>query len=220
MSLGNNVLSNTFMRPTLIPLPLGCMFAACQVGAISFTAGTSPTSTSDYSITASAGLEYKTHASGLVGLGVAGATGGEIDVDEWLKVTFTTGQQIEEFSLAFFYDGPEHNDPMEKAQITVNGVKYYAQVTGESTVSWTGSGTQTVLSPATATGDGWFRFNNPFGDTMVTTLEFTAVSVPGSANNSDYSLATFTTVPDGGATLMLLGGALVVVGTLRRRFGR
>lgn len=209
------------MRPTLIPLAVGCMIAACQVGAISFTASTSPTSTSDYSITASAALQYKTHASGLVGLGVAGATAGEIDVNEWLMVTFATGQQIEEFSLAFFYDGPEHSDPPEKAQITVNGTEvYYAQVTGETTVSWTGSGTFTVLSPASSTGDGWFRLNNPFDDTLVTSLKFEAVSVPGYGNNSDYSLATFTTVPDGGATLMLLGGALVVVGTLRRRFGR
>ncbi len=39
------------------------------------------------------------------------------------------------------------------------------------------------------------------------------------AGTSHYALFNPTTVPDGGATLMLLGGALVALGALRRKSG-
>jgi hypothetical protein len=94
------------------------IWAAYQVSAISFTAGSSPTSTADYTITASAALVTKTY-SGLTGLGVAGATAGEIDVNEWLLVDLTVPQKLSEFSLAFFYNGPEFGgSPREGANHT------------------------------------------------------------------------------------------------------
>jgi len=51
-------------------------------------------------------------------------------------------------------------------------------------------------------------------------MSFTTVSVQGFGNSSGFFLATVASVPDGGVTLMLLGGALLVVGVLRRRFDR
>jgi hypothetical protein len=51
------------------------------------------------------------------------------------------------------------------------------------------------------------------------TITLPSTFAPGGPGLSHISLYNKTTVPDGGATLMLLGGALVGLGALRRKLG-
>lgn len=50
-------------------------------------------------------------------------------------------------------------------------------------------------------------------------IEIPAALGTTGGGTSHYSLYNYSGVPDGGATLMLLGGALVGLGALRRKFG-
>ncbi|MGE0407800.1 MAG: hypothetical protein AB7P23_00910, partial [Amphiplicatus sp.] len=47
---------------------------------------------------------------GQFGLGVAGATGGEIDFGESLSVAFDVNAVLDAFRIVFFYNGPEFGD--------------------------------------------------------------------------------------------------------------
>jgi len=59
-----------------------------------------------------------------------------------------------------------------------------------------------------------------FGGALdVLTAEFCALDPTGQLLNQTYSVAGFTSVPDGGTTLTLLGIGLISLTVLRRRFG-
>jgi hypothetical protein len=66
-----------------------------------------------------------------------------------------------------------------------------------------------------STGDVYINFASALN---VLTAEFCALSPTGQLFSQTYSGAGFTTVPDGGTTLALLGIGLVSLPALRRRF--
>lgn len=173
------------------------------VNAITITAtdiglgGTSDTVTIDgFSVdfTATGGnLDSKTIA-GVTGVGVSGATGGEIDIGEAiLAASFTSPAYLTSFILAFLYDGPEYNDVQEVAQITVTQLSgpdlvgtlttVYVSLTNAVTATWDfAPGTVTNLSPAlgpppddAADGAAQWRVNNPFGNVLITSVKFEAL---------------------------------------------
>lgn len=167
-------------------------------------------------------FQYKT-VNGATGLGVSGQTGGEIDVNESIAGTFSTPILLEAFRVLFIYNGPEFNDPNEKASVSINNGALSGMLTvnGENTAVWSVPGAiVTNCGATTVDGTGCFVIQNPFGSTAVSNIAFTALSVPSTSNNSDYSLSQLdvTTVPEP-ATLCLLGlGAAAIV--RRRRAGR
>ena len=136
---------------------------------------------------------------GIKGLGVVGGTvNNEIDVARE-SVTFTFGAPTTLSSLtlgALFQPGQYGDTVFEKAMVTINGTSsYYLQVTGNTTASWTGSGSVLNLSPALQPLGGAFIINNPFS-VAVNTLRFSAVSV----GNETYKDSDFTVVSVQGCT--------------------
>jgi hypothetical protein len=86
-----------------------------------------------------------------------------------------------------------------------------------------GSAESGVLELVTTTGTDIIDFSgqNSTGDVLVnfgSAAEFCALNPTGQLFNQSYSVAGFTTVPDGGTTLTLLGIGLVSLTALRRRF--
>ena len=213
---------------TSAALAAGLFVSATTAHAISYDATTAinPTVAPDgasFSVTPGRSLGTKSQA-GFKTLGVTGgASGNEIDIGEWLKITFTSGPQIiESLTLGLLFDGPEYSDPNEKAIILVNGTEYYSlQAVGSTTAKWNGAvnpGVVQNLSPATGSTDAavW-KLINPFGNTAVTSIKlFPSEWVP----QSDFGLVGFSThaVPDSAGTLSLLGLALLTLVVVRRRF--
>jgi hypothetical protein len=162
------------------------------------------------------------------GVGVAGATGGEIDINESITFGFNTAQYIDNFILTLLFakgeliTGP-YGDPNEIAQISAlpSAISYTLQATGSNTAIWTGQGSWDFLGAnATQEGDSaaW-RVNNPFGDSAVTSLTFSALNSQGGTNNSDYAFNSLVTSPVPEPTTMpLLGLGLLGVAGARRRF--
>jgi len=66
-----------------------------------------------------------------------------------------------------------------------------------------------------STGDVFVNFGSALN---VLTAEFLALNPTGQLFSQSYSVAGYTTVPDGGTTLTLLGIGLVSLTALRRRF--
>ena len=84
-----------------------------------------------------------------------------------------------------------------------------------------------VLELITTTGTDYFDFSgNSSGDVYINfggaldvlTAEFCALDPTGQLFNQTYSVAGFTSVPDGGTTVMLLGIGLLSLVVFRRRF--
>jgi hypothetical protein len=71
------------------------------------------------------------------------------------------------------------------------------------------------FSGLNSTGNAYVNFGSALD---VLAAEFCALSPTGQLLNQSYSVAGFTTVPDGGTTLTLLGIGLIGLTTLRRRF--
>ena len=89
-------------------------------------------------------------------------------------------------------------------QLSTSTGTYYASFLGQQTSS------QNPL------GDVYVNFG---GALDVLSAQFYAVNAVGTlVGNQNYSVAGFTTVPDGGTTLTLLGIGLVSLTGLRRRF--
>jgi hypothetical protein len=86
---------------------------------------------------------------------------------------------------------------------------------GSGTITFSGGGSQYILAkygnnPALV----WYNPDGFWGDFSVQ-AKFTEFNNGGGMSHVDL----FNYVPDGGATLMLLGGALIGLGALRRKFG-
>jgi hypothetical protein len=80
----------------------------------------------------------------------------------------------------------------------------------------TATGTDIIdFSGLNSSGDVYVNFGGPLN---VLTAEFCAINPTGQLFGQSYSVAGFTTVPDGGSTLMLLGIGLISLTALRRRF--
>lgn len=173
------------------------------------------------------------------GVGVSGSSNdlvkGEIDKDEWLTATLETARKITSIDLSFMY-GPGTQKPngsynagayadtvFEVAGITTDGsVTGKLTITGTDSAIWNLGGIVTNLSPSIKKRGGWYQILNPFGETFVSSLTFTAITQPGapadSFKNSDYSLVGIKAapVPEPGTVGALLGlGALG--GLLSRR---
>lgn len=81
------------------------------------------------------------------------------------------------------------------------------------------SGYEWVLAKYDGPLAGYVLFNVPgLGGTTIPQLSHSIWGGPGQYDLSHFTGFGSTSVPDGGATLMLLGGALVGLETLRRRF--
>ncbi|MFL1463422.1 PEP-CTERM sorting domain-containing protein [Roseococcus sp. DSY-14] len=167
-----------------------------------------------------------------LGVGVSGGrTGDEIDIGEAITGTPLGGPvRVTSLTLGVLFDGPEFDDVNEVAQVTVNGtLSFLLTAIGATTATWTGLGTVTNISPATANGGGaGWRIDNPFGQLAITSISLTALPgacagdalLGGCSNPSDFTLVQMVTapaaVPAPGA-LALFGAALLGLGLARRR---
>lgn len=170
----------------------------------------------DLTVSASGGdgvLQSKSFG-GETGLGIAGDTSGEIDIDEVMTISFNVDSIVNAFRIVFFYNGPEFGDPLEKGTVTVTYADstvavFTFQASGENTLTFDGFGSVTNCGDTNATGSGCFDFtDDPLGTLLVTSIAFAASSVPGSTDESDFALASldFTAIPVPGALLLLLTG--------------
>ena len=198
------------------------LMASGLAKASSYDANSFATSGSGYSFSSSGNLGFKT-IDGWTGLGIEGGpSGNEVDLGQFLQVSFLSPEVVNSLSLAFLYDGPEYGDPNEKALITINGTTTYTlQATGEFSAIWSGPGSVQNLSGANGVNGAVWKLTNPFGNNLVNSIKFESISVPGGVgNDTDYSLQSFGTsvpTPDSGSTLGLLSLVLVSCGVLKRK---
>ncbi|MCZ8133340.1 MAG: PEP-CTERM sorting domain-containing protein [Steroidobacteraceae bacterium] len=148
-------------------------------------------------------------APALKGIGVRGATAGEIDVGERLIATAGPGQsfRIDRLVLGLLFDGPEFGDVQEQAQITAHllgggsiiGVLQNtfetAPASPDNDTTWdkavwtltqgnitSPGGAPQNLSPSTHHRGAVWELTNPFGSAQITKLVFTAI--PGTRHSS------------------------------------
>lgn len=149
--------------------------------------------------------------------------GGNVEIDDGqtLILNFATPQIFSDLTLGLLFDD-EFSDDFEAAGVLADGssFQFILAVTSATTATWNGPGaTVANISPAAPLGGGVWSITTPFADLPVSELRFT--SAPGITNNSsgDYGLVRFTShsVPEAGATLVLLGTALAAMWSAARR---
>ncbi|WP_052646632.1 PEP-CTERM sorting domain-containing protein [Spirulina subsalsa] len=184
---------------------------------------------------------YLTHKSfeGFYGLGIAenpdpnlqwkdDPSWGEIDSNgEFLRVDLAVTKALRSIDLNFLYQPGVNSDRVfEVAEITAtlldgSFLTHTLTVTGDTSASWSGTGSVVNVSPSTAGGGGWYSILNPFGDLEVASLSFAAVRVNDSLTrqswDSDYTLKGIATVPEPATVLGLVGVAALAGFGVRRR---
>ena len=183
--------------------------------------------------TANATFGFKT-LGGARGLGVRGGdSGNEIDygVDggENIFIEFGSGTGLSSLTLGAIFNGPEHGDVDEIAQIvatladgsTLTGTLFMQGDGAANDGIWVLEGADSDVaaqcSGMTGSGPGLCSISDPFGSATIVDLRFTALDDRngGFGNNSDYTLVSMT-VPEP-ATLGLLGLGLFGLGAAIRR---
>ena len=211
-------------------------FADVTVLGTSFADGASTQATAIGTFSAYSGanlgkFDFKAAQGGYQGVGVEGATAGEIDRTEKITGVLNQAYGISQFTLGLLFDGPEYGDVNEKAQVTVDFAddnssalfSYTLTSTSATTADWSGfAGVVQNLSPATLSLGGAWSVLNPFGNRKINSISFTALNgVCGSAggycnNQSDFTLVSVTAVPEVETYAMMLAG-LGLMGTIARR---
>jgi hypothetical protein len=176
-----------------------------------------------------AGQAMEVKTSGIVtGLGIESSAvdDPEIGVGEVLRATFSQGLVVTGIQLGLLFDGPEFSDVQESAQITATfaggqSVSYTLTALYDSLFSWNGMGSVALLGGSnTESNGGIWQLTNPFGRSLVTQLDFTALAGTcgsgGCKNPSDYLVMSVTAVPEP-ATMALMAAGLGVVGWAARR---
>jgi hypothetical protein len=211
---------------TLI-LTLGLATAgALQATPIDFMASVDGiAATSDYSFSATGGSVVLGLKNGAYFVGVKGGQAGtEIDGNQSLTVNFSASERLASLSLALLFNGPEYGDNNEIAAAFTSGADTYElRLTGQNAAQWfkNNSWVTNVIGQETSLGGrGLFTIENPFGLSTVTSFKLFPIDTPNSADGSDFGLYAFSTVPDAGSTLLLMGAALIGFAGLARRFRR
>jgi hypothetical protein len=182
--------------------------------------------TADYSFTAQGGSLQVATKNGQTFLGVSGGeTKPEIDSGQSLTVWFTQPERLASLSLVLLFNGPEYGDTGEiAAAFTSAGDDYQLRVTGENAGQWYKNNVfvSNVWGSGTLTGGaGKWVIENPFGLSTVTSFKLYPIdNVPAGKDGSDFGLFAFSTVPDAGSTLALMGVALLGLAGFARRSRR
>ena len=175
---------------------------------------------------------------GYTGVGVQGATNGEIDwrsgLSESITVDLANPAAIASITLGLLFNGPEYSDVREVARITVNGSDTYSLRTGsaENVAAWYHGNTflanvNYIPGAGTQSGEaGAITLWSPFGNTVVDTIAFAAdfgvnsytcgAGTASCTNQSDYNVVNVTAVPEPQTYALLLAG-LGAVGFVARR---
>ena len=186
-----------------------------------------------WNATATGGTFQTKSQAGWTGVGISGGySGNEIDVAQSILFKFDSAQIISDFTLTLLFSQGPYRDPNEVAKILVNNTSWY-YLTAKypaPAATWVGTSisgaTIENLSPAnTTSGAAVWKVSNPFGDTGVTSLLFSAKEVvAGYGQDSDYCFNHLNTVPDPvpapvpePATLMLLGSGLLGLTGFRKK---
>ena len=156
------------------------------------------------------------------GLGVSGGTRGEIDVNEFVRGTFSSAVALDAFTILFLYNGGEFGDPNEVAQVSINGGSVIGTLTAhaENSAVWSLGGGVSNCGETNVTGTGCFRIANPFGNLLITDIAFTAVSAGSNLpNDSDFSLGAIEvpSAPEPSLLVLLAAGSLGLAARRPRR---
>ncbi|HEX2898191.1 MAG TPA: VPDSG-CTERM sorting domain-containing protein [Bacteroidia bacterium] len=187
--------------------------------------------TADYSFSATGGSLQTGTKNGVTFLGVSGGeTKPEIDGGQSLTVWFTEPQRLASLTLVLLFNGPEYGDTGEiAAAFTSGGDLYELRVIGENDGEWyrnnvkvadlttdAGNANNTQLGKA-----GKWTVLNPFGYSTVDSFTLYPIdNTPAGDDGSDFGLFAFSTVPDAGSTLALMGVALIGLAGFARRSRR
>lgn len=178
--------------------------------------------------------------AGVSGVGVTGGdSGNEIDIGQSIRASSETGFVLDSTELAFLFDGPEFGDVEEIAKITATffGDSPAAVATVQNVftgpdntdlnlvLTLNGVVNNSLIlaqSEANDSAAATVRLGALFGNQLLSSLTFEALPSPdctnggGCYNQSDYSIANITTVPEPG-TLALFGLGIVGLVLARSR---
>ncbi len=194
------------------------LLASSAAQALSYDASTMGTSApAGMSFSATGGdLGLKSRA-GYTVLGVTGGkAGNEIDLGESLTLTLDNPGMITKLVIGLLFDGPEYNDPLETAliSITTAGAPAWFTLTATGMTSATWSDPSVLvknLSPASSGKGAVWELVNPFGSAQVSSITFTTGGV-----GSDFGLVSVN-VPDTASTISLLGLSILGLAFICRR---